>query len=188
MEELMIRALYYAQEKHGSYTDWFCLTLTSAIGNIPAGDYAISGLSVSSNTITIITTATAGSGYGTWDDQVEIYPFRIPSSADARHYSWAGHSMVAAGGDEHTLVAGLMRLDYMQSHWHMVYGNQTLSGGSRINTSTSLIVASPSNSVRWVGDATTAITDGISGVPRTDKRTHGSDVGVYTYIYAGTVN
>jgi hypothetical protein len=77
MEELMIRALYYAQEKHGSYTDWFCLTLTSSIGNIPAGDYLITGLSVASNTITIATTAASGSGSGTWNDAVEIYPFRI---------------------------------------------------------------------------------------------------------------
>jgi hypothetical protein len=192
MEELMIRALYYAQEKHSSYTEWFCLTLTSAIGNIAAGDYLITGLSVVSNTISIATTAATGSGSGAWNDQVEIYPFRIPSSINARHYSWAGHAMVTAGGDEYTLVAGILRLDYMQ----IIKGAVYPYGVGR------------SDALRWSADeGAMSLTQGSYGDKletgslglsiqfdssksqnaRAGKRTHGADVGLYTYIYAGTV-
>lgn len=114
-EELLVRALYYAQENHGSFNDWFCLTLTSAIGSVPAGDYLITGLSVANNTITIAASISAAtSGSGTYTGYVEIYPYRIPSSSNARHYSIAEHNIVAAGGSEGAVVAGIMRLGYMQ--------------------------------------------------------------------------
>ena len=187
-EELMIRALYYAQEKHGSYTNWFCLTLTADIGNITAGDYAISGLSVASNTITIVTAATAGSGSGTFSDLVEIYPFRIPASSDAHHYSWAGHTLVNAGGDEHTLVAGLMRLDYMQQ----ITGDFVAStrAPDRSGAIVSYVNLAIDEHNGGNDDYNRRYSFDSAGSPnaRTDKRTHGADAGVYTYIYAGTVN
>ncbi len=99
-----------------------------------------------------------------------------------------------AGGDEHTLVAGLMRLDYTQEHYHtsLLLSDTNEGSGNAVPLALSGVVAVAG---RGTGDAWITghsqvkdMTASNNVTPRPDKRTHGADVGVYTYIYAGTVN
>ncbi len=106
----------YAEDNlvHGNFTDYRSVTLASAIGNIPAGEYALTGIDASARTITFAVTASDGSGGVT--TTVEFYKHRIPgTTTTARVFERPGGVLVAANDADGECIAGMRRRDRANS-------------------------------------------------------------------------
>ena len=148
---------------HGNFTNYRSVTLASAIGNIPAGEYALTGIDASARTITFAVTASDGSGGVT--AIAEFYKHRIPgSTTTARVFERPGGVLVAANDGDGECIAGMRRRDRGQGHWHNQTDNllvgtittYTFSGGASAGWTASGVTTDP-------------ITDGVNGTPRTGK-------------------
>ncbi len=149
---------------HGDFNGYRSVTLPDAIGNIPAGEYALSGIDPSARTITFPVTASDGSGGVT--AIAEFYQHRIPgSSTTARVFERPGGVMVAANDADGECIAGMRRRDRGQGHWHDL--KRHVAGSyPQITETSSRGVGSVSFDENHVQDP---ITDGVNGTPRTGK-------------------
>ena len=177
-EKAIISALTEDELVHGNFVDWRSINLPSAIGNIPAGEYAISGIDPSALTITFDVTASDGSG--AVSTVADFYLHRIPgSSTTARVYERPAGVLVAANDADGECIAGMRRRDRGQGHGHnfSVYG----SSGT-VNISASNFHAYAGAGGTFIGHTsapnidnpntvTNPIADPVNGEPRTGKTT-----------------
>lgn len=165
-ENTMLAALAEDNLVHGNYTSWRSITLAGAIGNIPAGEYAITALNATARTVTFNVTASDGSGGVT--ATAEFYRHRIPgSSTTARVYERPAGVLVAANDPDGECIAGYRRRDRFQGHIPdpiAASGSvaMTLANGFAGGTSTGGVPGAPYNGLK---------SDGTNGTPRTGKTT-----------------
>ena len=171
---------------HGSFAAWWAINIPIALGSgdVPAGDYAPTGIDAGNRQITF---THAGSNVGTTgvSRTLEVYPHRIPgSTTTCRHYQGAGRAKVAVNDADAEVWAGAQSRDRFQGHWHKLYseGTNNPAGGGfmsiRNNDTTTNTDYGTSKSVR------DAVTDGVNDTPRTGKTTNPRALGVVPYIWA----
>ncbi len=151
---------------HGDFNNYRSVTLPDAIGNIPAGEYALSGIDPSARTITFPVTASDGSGSGTWN--VSFYLHRIPgSSTIARVFERPGGVLVAANDPDGECIAGMRRRDRGQGHIHLLprADNRYDVGTARED------VGYGSSNYQVIHKTNSPQDDSVNGTPRTGKTT-----------------
>lgn len=166
---------------HGSFSAWWALNLSVALGSgdVPAGDYAITGIDAGNRQITF---THAGADVGTTgvSRTLEVYPHRIPgSTTTCRHYQVAGRAKVAINDADAEVWPGAQRRDRGQGHKHSISPATTPSSytegeggsGNTSRISTTVTIGNP-------------ITDGVNSTPRTGKTTDPRSLGVVPYIWA----
>ncbi len=120
-ENAMLSVLAEDNLVHGDFNDWRSITLPEAIGDVDAGEYAITDIDTAARTIKFSLTASNNSGSGTFT--VNFYQHRIPgSTTTARVYEATARSLVSANDSDGEAIAGLRRRDRMQGHWHYGFG------------------------------------------------------------------
>jgi len=169
------------QSVHGSYTNWMSVTLGTAIGAVPAGDYAITNINAISRTLTFAYTsannATNGAG------AAQFYPFRVPGAAtSARIFAMQGRTLVSANDSAQEVVAGLRRRDRLQGHKHSIEVNinSTSWGTIRPANSSTGTQATEAQAINPVPTS-----DGTNGIPRTGTTTDPRALGVHYFLHLG---
>jgi len=95
---------------HGGYGNWQTITLASAIGDIAAGDYAITDVDTLARTISFAYAASNNSGGVT--ATASFYRHRVAgSTTTARLFAIDGYAIMSEGSDR---VSGFRKLDQMQ--------------------------------------------------------------------------
>ena len=169
---------------HESYSSWRSITLASAIGDISAGEYAITNVDPTARTVSFAFTAGDNSGSGTWT--VEFYKHRIPgSTTTARVFERPGGVLVAANDVDGECIAGYRRRDRGQGDWHEQYyqAGVVVSGsaaGFRMNSATEPTQNSPSFTQKPIRES---ITDTVNGTPRTGKTIDPRAIVGHLYIW-----
>lgn len=161
---------------HGDFTSWRSITLAGAIGNIPAGTYAITGIDATARTVTFDVTASNGTGSVT--ETVEFFIHKIAGSSSARIFERPAGVLVAANDDAGDGIAGLRRRDRFQGHWHAGFGTTT---GGNIPDPT-LFAMAEANVDRF--GASTPIADPDNGDPRYGATTDPRAIIGHLYIWA----
>ena len=107
------------------YTDWRSVTLPSAIGDIAAGEYALTDVDPSGLTISFAYVASNNSG--SVSAVVNFYENRIPgSTTTARVYQASGRTLVSPNDENDKNISGLRMRDAMQR----ITGNTNFRGTS----------------------------------------------------------
>lgn len=161
--------------------DYPVVTIGATIGNIPAGDYRITGCTPGSRTITFACPASNGTDATT--DTVTFFPHKVVgSTTSARVYGANGMALMSAGTSTH--MSGGLRRSFGQGHRHdplTATDFMGTSAGSNAFTSgggayaINYAVASTGN----------PITDGTNGTPRTGAETEPRSLTAHLYIWAG---
>ena len=161
-ENAVLAALAEDQLVHGSYSNWRSITLPGAIGDITAGDYAITDVDPVARTIDFAFTAGDNSGSGVFT--VNFYPHRIVgSTTTARVFEINGRTLVSAGDADGEAFAGLLRRDRAQGHRHsaMIDSNSGAYDGSFGTTP-----RGTTDQLLLTGGVRDPVTDTTNGVPR----------------------
>lgn len=109
----MLAALAEDVLVHGSYTHWRSVTLAGAIGDITAGEYAITAVDAAGLTITFA--FTAGNNSGAVTATCNFYQHRVPgSTTTARLMQSTGRNLISANDGNGKYIAGLRIRDAMQ--------------------------------------------------------------------------
>jgi hypothetical protein len=179
-ELAILAALLEDNLVHGSYTDWRSITLASAIGDVSAGEYAITNVDASLREITFAFTSGNNSGSGSFTS--EFYTNRVPgSTTTARLYETTARSLVSANDSEGENINGLRRRDRFQGHWHEYYVSRTLSSGAGTAldqlTSTGAVLNPNQDRIQ------NPITNGPDGTPRIGTTTDPRSLGAHLYIH-----
>lgn len=112
-ENAILEALTEDQLVHGSWGSFRSITLASAIGNIPAGEYALTDVDPTTRIVTFAVTASDGSG--SVSSTATFYTNRVPgSTTTARVYQATGRTLMSANDDGGGYINGLRRRDAMQ--------------------------------------------------------------------------
>jgi hypothetical protein len=156
----------------------FSTAATQLYINIAGTDYAITGESVGSRTLTVNGTPTTGS------QTAIFYPYRTASTSTIRLRRLSGFVQAVAGDYDGEVIAGLRCMDRTQGHNHNLgYGTPVGTGGITAYNNTIAPVAR-TNLTNAVGDP---ITDGTNGAARTGKTTSPRSAGGYLYEWAGVL-
>lgn len=166
---------------HGSYTGWRTITLPSAIGDIAAGDYAITAIDSLARTVSFAFTAADNSG--TVTAVASFYTHRIAgSTTTARIFEASARTLVSANDADGEAVAGLRRRDRGQGHKSYIFARETGTTTATVSDSqqptdanqpggdNNVIIAGTSIEAT-VGKSSNPISDGTNGTPRTGKTT-----------------
>lgn len=178
-ETAVLAALAEDNLVHGSYTDWRTVTLPSAIGNIPAGTYALTDVDPAARTVQFSVTAADGSG--AVSATAEFHPYRIAgSSTTARILKAAGRAVVSANDADSEGFAGLRRRDRLQGHYHEPLAPNTSmwGGGGDVNS-----LQTGATTFGQVVSTGQEITDGVNGTPRTGPTTDPRAVVGHLYLW-----
>lgn len=162
-------------------SDYPVVTVSATIGNIPAGDYRITGCTPATRTITFACTASDGSG--STSSTVAFYPHKVVgSTTSARLYGAKGMALMSAGTSTH--MSGGLRRSFLQGHWHNLYRPNTanLQSGSGYGVPVSNSTNTDINTNPSVKEA---ITDGTNGTPRTGAETEPRSLTAHLYVWAG---
>lgn len=109
----MLAALAEDVLVHGSYTNWRSVTLAAAIGDITAGEYAITDVDAAG--LTIDFAFTAGDNSGAVTATCNFYQHRVPgSTTTARLLQSTGRNLISANDGNGKYIAGLRMRDAMQ--------------------------------------------------------------------------
>jgi len=112
-EIAILTALLEDNLVHGSYTNWRSITLAGAIGDISAGEYAITAIDTSLRTIKFAFASGNNSGSGSFT--ANFYTNRIPgSTTTARVYEATGETLIGANYTDGDYINGLRKRDAMQ--------------------------------------------------------------------------
>lgn len=126
-ENAVLTALLEDKLVHGSYTAWRTITLGSSIGDITAGDYAITEVDPAAHTVKFAFTHANSSGSGSFT--ASFYQHRVSgSTTTARVFEATARTLVSAGDAEN--IAGLRRRDRFQGHWTRLKYNTLAYGGT----------------------------------------------------------
>jgi hypothetical protein len=157
----------------GSFASWRSVTLAGAIGNIPAGTYALDAVDAVARTVTFDVTAANGSGSVTETAQFLIHA--IEGSSDARVFEYPAGVLAAANDGDGEAFAGLRRRDRMQGHWHELWVN-SVANGVASGAGQGVRGGLPVFSVTTEDFVQAPITDTVNGTPRngltTDPRSY----------------
>lgn len=186
-----VLALAEEQLFHGSFANFRTITLLSAIGTLPAGDYPITAINTITNKVTI-TTPSASGGTG----NVRYYPFRIDSATSttsARWYKIDDAVLKTVGGD---IIPYFRFRDRDQGHTHTDAGHAHssnaiggyatgLGGANRDGFGTFLVgdAATISNGSASLGGQTVYSS---YGTPRIGTTTRERGMAVYKYLFGNT--
>jgi len=175
-EIAILTALLEDNLVHGSYTNWRSITLAGAIGDITAGEYAITAIDTTLRTVKFAFTAGNNSGSGAFT--INFYTNRVPgSTTTARVYEATARTLVSANDDDGENINGLRRRDRFQGHNMTIGTNNVTAGGSFASLQT------PGGSTNTTA-VTTPATDGVNGTPRTGKTTDPRSAVGHLYIHA----
>lgn len=176
--DLLLADLIEDAKVHGgdaeteNYTNGRCI-------NIAGTDYAITAINAGARTISVSGSPASGS------QTVLFFPHRIAgSTTTARLFRTSARAIISQGDAAGTILPGLRRRDYFQSHWHSVRSNTN----TNVYTTGTGSFASPVGSFGAFYDTVTArgaITDGVNGTPRSGARTEPRALGAYLYIWGG---
>lgn len=189
-ENAILAALTEDQLIHGSYSNWRSITLPSAIGDITAGEYAITDVDAASRTIDFAFTASNNSGSGSFT--VNFYENRIPgSTTTARLYEATARTLVSANDADGEEIAGLRRRDRFQAFQigaeisATTYYGLLAGSGSQCDSSASPGNAVPRYRSAEQGNAAMLIAqdDGTNGTPRTGATTDPRMLVAHVYIH-----
>ena len=171
---------------HGSYTAWRTITLGSAIGDITAGDYAITGVDSAARTITFAFTASNNSGSGTFT--ASFYHHRVAgSSTTARLFEATARTLVSAGDAEN--IAGLRRRDRMQGFNVYIMNTNGGTGGLTADNTLNLYGNYGHADVASYGKSSDPIADTHgNGTPRTGTTTDPRSAVGHLYIWGRVFN
>jgi hypothetical protein len=112
-EIAILTALLEDNLVHGSYTNWRSITLGSVIGDISAGEYAITAIDTTLRTVKFAFAASNNSGSGAFT--TNFYTNRVPgSTTTARVYEATARTLVSANDDDGQNINGLRMRDAMQ--------------------------------------------------------------------------
>lgn len=112
-ENAILDALSEDNLVHGSYANWRSITLSGAIGDISAGEYALTDVDPLTRTVSFAFVAGNNSGSGSFTSS--FYTNRVPGSATtARVYEATGRTLVSANGSDSDYINGLRKRDAMQ--------------------------------------------------------------------------
>lgn len=162
---------------HGGYTNWRTITLSSAIGNIVAGTYAITNITPTSRTLTFAYTAV--NAFGSVSATAEFYQFRIAGSTTAaRVFSARGLALHGVNDDNAYLGSSLRRRGHFQGHYH---ASNALPAQLAASGSATYTVATGSTTEY----AREAVNDGTNGAPRVAKETNSPALGVHLFMHGG---
>ena len=150
--------------------------------NVAGIDYAITGVTALSRTITVSGTPASGA------QTVSVYTYRVAGAATtARLFRIGGFAGIAAGDAGGEVVGGFRRMDRGQGHTHEL---QVLNSGPLAGQYVPTLALQNANTIN-----DTAITgnlfiknpktDTTNGTPRTGKTTDPRTAGMYFYTYAG---
>lgn len=177
-ENAILDALSEDNLVHGSYSNWRSITLGTAIGDISAGEYALTDVDPLTRKVTFAFVAGNNSGSGAFTSN--FYTNRVSGSATtARVYEATGRTLVSANDGEN--ISGLRRRDRGQG-WELTGNVRTDvgSGGNRWITAapgggTVTTIAPDSNMVPG--------TDGVNGTPRTGPTTDPRSAVGHIYLW-----
>ncbi|MBW2647697.1 MAG: hypothetical protein JRE23_16280, partial [Deltaproteobacteria bacterium] len=184
----MLAALAEDVLVHGSYTNWRSVTLAGAIGDITAGEYAITDVDAAG--LTIDFAFTAGDNSGAVTASTNFYQHRVPgSTTTARLMETTARTLISANDADGEAIAGLRRRDRSQGHWHEI---QTAS--SNVYGYSAATMAPGGNGTIAIDGAPNAdrlqsrdsITDTVNGTPRTGKTTDPRALVGHIYIWGRT--
>lgn len=174
----------------GGYTNWRSVTLDSSIGDISAGEYAITDVDAAARTISFAFTAENNSGAVT--ASVKFFQHRVPgSTTTARLFEMKGRTIVSANDSDGENIAGMMRRDRMHGHRHELYtdnyraANSAILKGPAQNTASTQVDTSSSTSSTVNNMSDDPGSDGTNGTPRTGKTTDPRSLVGHTYMWAG---
>lgn len=155
-----------------SFANWRCI-------NIAGIDYGVTAINAGTRVFSLTGTPPTGS------QTVIFYPFRIPgSTTTARVFRTSARALMSQGDAEGTILPGLRRRDYFQSHWHSVRSN-TNTGVFTTGTGANTAVAGAIGNFFDTVTARGAITDGVNGTPRSGARTEPRSLGAHLYLWGG---
>lgn len=184
----MLAALLEDEVLHGGYSNWRSVTLANAIGNVTAGEYAITNVNASSRTISFAFVAGNASGSGSFT--VDFYAHRIPgSTTTARVFSARGLTIHGANDDNGYFVAGgLRRRGFMQQITGTLASARNIFRGT--GTTGAFSVTDPSNSGTDGGSVVNNyeyahFNSANSPGARTSQETHGPALTVHIYQHGG---
>lgn len=187
-EIAILTALLEDNLVHGGYTNWRSITLASAIGDITAGEYAITEIDTSLRTVKFAFTASNNSGSGSFT--ANFYTNRVPgSTTTARVYEATARTLVSANDDDGENINGLRRRDRGQGHRHQYQGHDN----NPYDDSPYSSAAGDSGSGRIASGSSAGLTeryeildprsDGTNGTPRTGKTTDPRSQVGHLYIH-----
>lgn len=180
-ENAILAALAEDQIIHGSYTNYRSITLPSAIGDIDAGEYAITNINTGTRTVSFVFNSGNNSGSGSF--VVNFYENRIPgSTTTARLYQATARSLVSANDADGEEIAGLRRRDRFQGHWHNL---QLYSNGTTPNAASGIPPYGTAGVLVELNKVKDATTDGTNGTPRTGTTTDPRMLVGHMYIHGG---
>lgn len=185
-ENAMLTILEQDQAFHGSYANWRTVTLTQAIGNIPAGDYAITNVDTGTRQITFAVIAADSSASITAASF--FYPHRIAgSTTTARIFEADDLALISEAGDG-SVISGYRHLDTFQDHIH---NERSIDGTDNTVVSARATGSSANGPRAGYGTVTTdsqtettgAATDnsGSLGTPRAGTKTKNRGMGAFLY-------
>lgn len=188
-ENNLIAGVHEMYMKYGDY-DLLPVVTVPAIGNIPAGDYQITGYNVTNRTLTFAVTASDGSGSVT--STCELYTNRIAgSSTTAKWIQSVGNGSILPGDE---LIGGFSVRDRFQGF--QIGGNIASTnfygfflGSSSVRSDFSATpqerVAAWNETTQGISEKITAISDGQHGTPRIGDITRQNSDVEYKYLYTG---
>lgn len=161
-----------------------CVSISSPIGDLVAGDYTITGYSTGSRTISVSSAITGATGTGS----LKIAPRRIAgSSTTAQWYQLTELGFMVGGG---VLASGYPVRDQYQGHNLNIYDT---TNNLRMYRATSADVGSgtfrlSTNTITsgWTIAAKEHISDGSNGTPRTGTYTRGPAFALNVYKFTGS--
>ena len=187
-ENAMLAALAEELLAHGNtFTGWRTITVPALAAAVPAGDYAITGLSAGSRTITFAYTVGNTSGGAV---TVNFYAYRVAgSTTSALVYKANGVTLSnVSDSDEETpysqlneKIIGLRKRSRGQGHNHLWNGNNSIAGaGSNSGPLTTQNITNQNSSV-IMGP----VTDTVNGTPRVGKTTEMRQLGAALHLWLG---
>ncbi len=185
-EKAALSAAALDQGVHGSYANWWPINIPSTIGNIPAGDYAITAVDTVGRTVTFAVTAANGSGSGAWTGT--IYPYRIAGSTTSfRLYEVTGRALVSQGDSEGRYITGGRTPSRFQNHWHQLYRATPNSSIPSMGAGSTLPVDQSASSPYTYDLLKDPKSDGVT-VPRTGPDTDVRSLAGHLYCGLGAYN
>lgn len=183
-ENAILAALLEDNLVHGGYTNWRSITLPSTIGDITAGEYAITAIDATLRTVKFAFVASNNSGSGAFT--ANFYTNRVPgSSTTARLYEATARNLVSANDANGEQINGLRVRDRFQGHYQGVSYFTVATPTAGVSGPYIASNSATTGRTARAGEISTtgAITDGVNGTPRTGLTTHGPEQVGHLYIH-----